>query len=139
MLFDLSRNPYTVTTAEEKWSKQKVTSPYKRLHSTATHNTSPTRIRNGGLVRQPDRESQRPISSESFFRPNKFDTPKTETRPMLFSHEYRVVSNPSPETVTSYRNFAKDAASRPTVKVSLIETVPSHVMHWTNCALNTLD
>jgi len=115
-------DPYTVTSPKEKWTKQTIASPYRRLHSTATHNTSPTRVRNGGLVRPPD-SPKRPISSESFFRPNKFDMPKTGMRPMLFSHEYRIVSNPSPETVGAYRNFTPDAP-RPSSPLRIVRHEP---------------
>ena len=81
-----SREPFSVTSAEKKYSRQMIASPFTRLHVTPTRNTSPERIRNGGLIPEPVGNS-RPVSSDSFFRPNKFDDPAVKPRRMEFSHE----------------------------------------------------
>ena len=85
------REPFSITSPETKISRQRVKSPFLRLHGSPTRNTSPERVRAGGLI-PPPAQNSRPLSSESFFRPNKFDGPTARPRRMEFSHEYRVVS-----------------------------------------------
>ena len=80
------RDPFSVTSTETKYSRQKIASPFKRLHLTPTRNTSPERVRNGGLIPAQVANS-RPMSPDSFFRPNKFDEPAARPRRMEYSHE----------------------------------------------------
>jgi len=100
---------YNVTSSEMKYSRQKIASPFKRLHATPTHNTSPERVRAGGLI--PGDFGSRPISSDSFFRPNTFDPPSTRQRRMDFSHELRVVKSPTNEALDAYKRPVGDLCS----------------------------
>mmetsp|Transcript_22894 Transcript_22894/g.26916 ORF Transcript_22894/g.26916 Transcript_22894/m.26916 type:complete len:188 (+) Transcript_22894:124-687(+) len=109
---------FSVTSNEDKYLKQKIPSPYVRLHVTSTHNTSPSRIRNGGLIR-PTHNSTRPVSSDSFFRPNKFDGPTVKPRRMEFSHEYRVVRNPEDDNQLAMKG-SFGGESRPTSPLRIV-------------------
>mmetsp|Transcript_61721 Transcript_61721/g.139720 ORF Transcript_61721/g.139720 Transcript_61721/m.139720 type:complete len:196 (-) Transcript_61721:212-799(-) len=117
---------YTVEASESKYDKRKISSPFQRLHATTTHNTSPERIRGGGLVRAPERVTGRPMSSEAFFKPNKFDLPKFAARPMEFSHEFQVVREPAVEEKDGYRRptHAQGPEDRPQSPLRIVRHEP---------------
>jgi hypothetical protein len=105
--FAVPRLPkYQITDPSTVYSRREIKNAHARLHVSPTRNTSAHRIANSGLIRQQERNT-RPLSSNSFFRPNKFDT-NFRPRELKFAHEYRVVRKPSPEVQRQYISWSPE-------------------------------
>mmetsp|Transcript_20890 Transcript_20890/g.27476 ORF Transcript_20890/g.27476 Transcript_20890/m.27476 type:complete len:222 (+) Transcript_20890:180-845(+) len=81
--------------------------PNERLHRSPTRNIAKRHVEKGAVPEHlltgelPD--PGRPVTSVDFFKPNKFDRPKTTPPPVQYAHEYRVVRTADPEASSRYR------------------------------------
>mmetsp|Transcript_18292 Transcript_18292/g.30493 ORF Transcript_18292/g.30493 Transcript_18292/m.30493 type:complete len:210 (+) Transcript_18292:94-723(+) len=78
-----------------------------RLHRSPTRHVSKRHVDAGVVPRHlltgelPD--PGKPVRSEDFFKPNKYDRPPAPKVPLIAAHQYRVVRTADPGAVRSYR------------------------------------